>query len=63
MNTSELSRLVPYADIFTQVINELENTSYGEVGVSLKIHAGRIVNINHTSSKQSLPKEGKGGNA
>jgi hypothetical protein len=61
MNTSELARLAPYAEIFNEVIDKLETISYGEVRVSLKIHAGRIVNINHASSKQSLPKEGKGG--
>jgi hypothetical protein len=63
MNTPELIGLAPCAEIFTQVMNNIKTTDYGEVGVSLKIHAGRIVNVTHTVSAQSLTKEGEGENA
>jgi hypothetical protein len=61
MSTHELADLAPYAEIFTKVTDNLKSTSYGEVGVSLKIHEGRIVNVTHTVSAQSVRKEGKGG--
>jgi hypothetical protein len=63
VNTTETATLAPYAGIFNKVIEHIKATSYGEVGVSLKLHAGRIVSETHTVSEQSLRKEAKGGEA
>jgi hypothetical protein len=63
MNNTELADLAPYAGIFKKVIDGLKSTPYGEVGVSLKLHAGRVVSETHTVTAQSLHKEAKGGEA
>jgi hypothetical protein len=63
MNNTELAALAPYAGIFKKVIEALNSTPYGEVGVSLRTHAGRVVSETHTVTAQSLYKEAKGGEA
>jgi hypothetical protein len=63
MSNTELATLAPYAGIFHKVIEHIKATSYGEVGVSLKLHAGRVVSETHTVTAQNLYKEAKGGEA
>ncbi len=43
----------PMPEIVDSLINNAKEIQYGEVGVTLKIHAGRIVSINYSTTKST----------